>query len=648
MKRSGLGFLFVLIVAMGWSQQGFVSDTKHECSMHKMAEMYELSLASDKLNYYDVISYMLDLEVNDTSTFISGNAMVRTKMIVEHPDTLILELSTRLTVDSLYVNGVRHGFSHQNDLLSISLQNTYKTGDAVSANVFYHGLAGTDENRGIFNRSHNQTDFRVTYTLSEPFGAKSWFPVKQDLQDKADSVKIHLTVPKNLKAGSNGLLGKVIPLEDGKTRYEWSSRYPIAYYLISLAVADYQEYNIYAHPDEIEDSILIQNYIYNIPGLLEAYRSDIDATAEMLQLFSDLYTLYPFYKEKYGHAMAPLGGGMEHQTMSTMVNFQFFLVAHELAHQWFGNNVTCATWQDIWINEGFASYSEYIAIQKLLSQEQADAWMQNAFDRIVSRNDGSVFVPLEEADDPRRIFNYRLSYKKGAAIIHMLRFEINDDDLFFKTLQEFQDRYKDQAASGEDFKNVVEDVTGEGWDYFFDQWYYGEGYPIYTITWTQSSDSLLISSEQKSSTDYPQVFESDLEFQIFFNDNSEQLVRVRQDEAMEIFAIPVQKTVQRIEFDPNLFTLKRISGDSYFRKREVPEVVEIIPNPTDDNFRLQFSPTSVKWNVFIYSMAGRLIYNEATTSRNLEIDTSGWSEGVYIVKANGEDKSVSRKVQVSR
>ncbi len=606
------------------------------------------TLASDKLADFDVNYYKIDLEVNDTSTYISGNTIVQTEIVAETIDTFVLELDDGLTVDSVYINGIRHDFNHQDDLLMIGLVNDYKKGASVTARVFYQGLAGASANTGIFNQEHNKSDFWVTYTLSEPFASKSWFPLKQDLTDKADSVEVFITVPEGLKAGSNGILQAVTTQSNGKTRYEWKSRYPIAYYLISLAVADYQEYNIWAKPEGFTDSLLVQNYVYNIPGLLDSYKEDIDATVDMIHLFSGLFTPYPFYEEKYGHAMAPFGGGMEHQTMTTIINFQFSLVAHELAHQWFGNNVTCATWQDIWINEGFASYSEYIAIQKLLSQEVADRWMQSALDRVTSQPGGSVYVPVEEVNSERRIFDYRLSYKKGAVILHMLRFEMNNDELFFEALREFQVRYVDSVATGDDFKNVTEDVTGRDWDYFFDQWYYGEGYPEYTINWEQIGDSLFISSDQRSSTDYPRFFKSSLEFKVIYSNNSSEMIRVEQATPSELFGIKVNGDISEIEFDPNLWILKRISSDSFIERKPVADNIRIIPNPAKDNVKIEFAPPVNNWTVQVYSTAGRMVYSSNLNTTSLIIDTSKWNKGIYVLKAGDTSKLLHGKIVIEK
>jgi aminopeptidase N len=228
------------------------------------------------------------------------------------------------------------------------------------------------------------------------------------------------------------------------------------------------DYSFYIQKKNENDSILVQNFIYNNTTYFEQNKAAIDKTSDLILLFADLFGNYPFENEKYGHCIAPLGGGMEHQTMTTLANFSFLLVAHELAHQWFGDYITCSSWQDIWINEGFASYCEYISNQYLKSQEIADLWITNVQENVKSNPDGSVYIPENMIHDEDRIFDYRLTYNKGAAIIHMIRQEVGNDSLF-ETLASFIRKFKNGNASGLDFRDHLHVITGKDFTEFFNQ-----------------------------------------------------------------------------------------------------------------------------------------------------------------------------------
>jgi len=499
------------------------------------------------LNNYDVTFYKLDLEVSDTTNFIKGDVTIHARVVNKPLDTLVIELADAMEIEKVSMNGKQYLFNHENDEIHIYVKPSAPVDDIIKVQVFYHGYPEKDDKPcGLYNSfSHNRN---VTWTLSEPFSSKCWFPCKQVLKDKADSVYVFLTTDEYCKAGSNGLLTGVVPLGNGKVRYEWRSKYPIAYYLISFAVARYSEYNIYAKPEGMVDSVLIQNYVYSDEYIVEN-KDLIDKTKDMLELYSSLYGTYPFKDEKYGHCMAPTTA-MEHQTMTTIDRFQFWLVAHELSHQWFGNYVTCASWQDIWINEGFANYSEYIALQNLISQEDADEWMRNAHHLIMSRPGGSVYVPEEETEDAMRLFTWRLSYNKGAALIHMIRYELNNDDLFFEVLRTYLEEYKFGSATGMDFKKVLEKKTNRDFTDFFDQWYFGEGYPVFDIKWCQENDTLFIRSEQTTSSGKTQLFKMPVEFRIEL-EQGDTIIKYDQDSNVQIFSTVLNNKVQNIVPDPD-------------------------------------------------------------------------------------------------
>jgi len=313
----------------------------HSCPIHHGGE-YENPLYDQWLSAYDVKYYHLTLEVSNTDTHIEGIAEVVVEATRE-VDTLVLELQDGLEVSAIesVTAGNNLDYEHLNHAIYIKLERSYQQGELLRVRISYGGDAGNDRGffAGINSKRGSDYGFDVTYTLSEPHNARDWFPVKQVLEDKIDSVTFSLVCDKELLAGSNGLLVDV--REEGSDHIlTWKTSYPMAYYLISFAVADYMDYSFYAPLSNENDSILVQNYLYDTEEVLTDWKEEIDETGSMITLFSQLLVDYPFSAEKYGHAMAPLGGGMEHQTMTTIQNFRFSLVAHELAHQWFGDYIT--------------------------------------------------------------------------------------------------------------------------------------------------------------------------------------------------------------------------------------------------------------------------------------------------------------------
>lgn len=600
---------------------------------------------------YDVVFYFLDVKVENNTTWIEGNVTTRARVLREQLNEFKFELLDIIGIDSVIVSGIPVSFTRQGDEVTVQLPYTLGLNQELVFRVYYKGQPPSGGFFSGISTAYVQAwNKNVTWTLSQPFNAKQWWPCKQDLYDKADSVYVFITTSQINKAGSNGLLTATTVLPGGKVRYEWKSYYPISYYLISVAVADYQEYNIYAKPAGIEpDSILIQNYIYNSPGCLEFYKEGIDRTIIFLELFSDLYGMYPFKEEKYGHCLSALGGGMEHQTMTTLGSFSFGLVVHELGHMWFGDNVTCATWSDIWINEGFASYTEYLAAYYIQGPSSAANWMNNAHNYIKSQPGGSVYVPPDQANPNNvwRIFDGRLSYKKGAAIIHTLRHEINNDELFFNILREFQNQFKDSVATGLDFMHVVNQMTGSDFSYYFDQWYFGEGYPIFSVIWNQSSEKLFFTTTQTTSTNVTTLFELDVDYKIHYTDGTTEMIRLRQDENIEYYEIPISKPVATIELDPDNWIIKTVSGIVVgITEKSHPLFFTIAPNPASDFVKIsldnEFSGDLV---LSITDLSGRLLFCRTFTGNYYEFDTSSLSRGVYFLTlSNNEGKMTQRLI----
>ena len=613
------------------------------CSSPHASGMLATYMKDSALADYDVGFYWIDIEVSDSSTYVRGNTVIHATALQEIEE-LVLELSIDLQVDSIFIDGLlQNDFEHQNDLIRIHAEPLIPGSGIFEVKVFYQGAGGQSSFfAGISNRTDYYWKQKVTYTLSESFNAHDWFVCKQVLTDKADSAYIFLTTPDRLKAGSNGLLTGIDSLPGNRVKYKWKTNYPLAYYLLSLSVADYQDYSYYVRLDQAPDSTLFQNYIYNNPSCLQAYKDGIDLTCDMLKFYSGIFGIYPFWREKYGHSLAPIGGGMEHQTMTTLHNFDFNLVAHELAHQWFGDNVTCASWQDIWINEGFASYGEYLTLEALKSKQLADVWMKDAHYQALSEPEGSVYVPLEDSQSERRIFSGALSYKKGAALLHTLRGDLNDDTLFFRVLRNFQDEFRDSTATARDFLRILNEISGREYDWFFDQWYYGKGYPNHTFNWWQFDDKLFLHGEQSGSSVTNSIFRLAMEFKIEFPDGTDTLVRLDIDKNTKQFELPVRGEVSGIVADPDNWILDK---SIVIQKYRGEGQFYVSPNPFDDQINLVFK-TDASREISLADLNGKVVQRWKSISAIVNLQTHRFEQGVYLLKVReGTDTYTARIVK---
>jgi len=614
-----------IIVSVSYGQ---IPDPKEFCShAHQQSIKKRQALINyNQYDKYDVLFYHLNLNAESNSTFLSGEVRIRAKTQESPLDTLVLELSNELEVQEIRTEKKTLSFIHRGDKLFVLFEEEVGSNKVFDIKIKYEGKAQSSDGRG-YNLRENYHGTSITWTLSEPFYSKDWWPCKQDLLDKADSVWVFVTTSEENKVGSNGLLVHTTKLENNKVRYEWKSKYPIAYYLISIAIAEYMEYSFVIETEE-GNNVFVQNYLYPDSVMFKTQKALIDCTHVQMNLLQEKYGTYPFIDEKYG-------GGMEHQTMTTQGSFSFHLTVHEMGHSWFGNQVTCAKWNDIWINEGFATYSQYLGLEYLASEAVADGFMAAMQSVVMREPDGSVYVPDEYINDRSRIFSGRLSYYKGAVIIQMIRYLVNNDDLFFRILKEFQEKHKNSTATGEDFKKVLEKLSGQNFDEFFDLWYYGEGYPIYDFQWLQGIDNKLkISSNQQSSTDKTMFFHQKYDIQLFFEDGSEQIVTVDQELPQENFEINLDKRIRNILPNPRSRNLMQVQSV----KQGIlnPNEVRIEPNPAHEKCVIRFGNFQPERFVQIYNSEQRLVIELNAEQLSNIVDLTGWSSGVYFLLVKDE------------
>ncbi|WP_417266422.1 M1 family aminopeptidase [Brumimicrobium sp.] len=632
--------IFILSCFLTHAQEDRIHCAKRTAFTHSQLKSPNLNLQQiAKSKLYDVHFYALDLTMDNLSTEIDGTVKIHGK-VKENLDTVILELYSGLNISDVRIDGTSSVFVHDVSLLKIPVN--LNTGDQFVIAIDYAGTPPfTSQVQFGGSGMSNATSaggHKVTWSLSEPFSAYEWFPCKQDLRDKADSVSVKITVPNTCKAGSNGLLENVVDLGDGTSRYEWFHRHPIAYYLISVAVAEYYEYNIFANPVGSVNPVLIQNYIYDNPSSFPSYLGEIDLTVDMMELFAELFGPYPFDDEKYGHCLAPLEGGMEHQTMTTQGNFNKGLTAHELGHQWWGNNVTCASWSDIWVNEGFASYAAYLMLENLFPTEAATE-MEDIHTDVMAIPYGSIWVT--DSLSEYSIFNGRLTYDKGAAFVHTLRFIMNDDSLFFLALRNFQDEFKDSVAVGLDIKNHLEAVSSIDFDDAFDQWYFGEGYPKYSLRWNSIGEDLYFNISHWNLGDTP-TFTNPLEIKFERLNLPDTTIRVDIVGNNDYVVIPdFGATGTTAEIDPNNWIINEVGTVLYdpnytsVQKQESTVKLNVFPNPTSDQFNIIMDDHTDK-SVQVLTSHGKVVFEtkfNAKTSVNLDSVDAGY----YIVKITSTD-----------
>ena len=588
---------------------------------------------------YDLVYQRLNFEVDPAVNYISGSVLSKIKFLKQNTTEIHFDLASALIVDSVHFEGNAIVFQHESDKITISLPANIQINSLHQVEIFYHGSPPETGFGSFVVSKHN--DVPVLWTLSEPYGARDWWPCKQSLADKIDSVDIFIKSPGQYKAASNGkLISDEISGE--KRTAHWQHRYPIATYLIGIAVTNYETYSDFVNlPDG--NKIEILNYIY--PEYLATAKSKANETNNIMKYFSSRFITYPFADEKYGHAQFGWGGGMEHQTMSFMTHLEFELVAHEMAHQWFGNYITLASWHDIWLNEGFATYLTGLAFENLLDETAWPRWKENQRNRIFSSTGGSVYVA--DTTDVGRIFNGRLSYSKGAYLLHMLRWEMGDEP-FFRSLKNYLDdpSVANGFATHDQFVKHLEAAADTSFTEFFNDWYYGEGYPKYNITeFPGDLGTTKIRVSQVASHPSVSFFEMHLPVRVWKDAQFKDL-RLYHTEQNQEFVISEEK-VDSIHFDPEKWLCAKSDIVSPARNIAKPEQIQIIPEYATKKIRIILPEFSGIENFRIYDLNGRNVLIGILKMKDSRIETNTLKKGIYLFEVKTSDLRKVEKLIVN-
>jgi aminopeptidase N len=619
-------FHFFVLIAIAQSDCKQIDDIVflERLSHQRLEQRGDLTQASGN---FDVKYYRAEWEVDPAIRYIKGKLTCYFQMLL-NGNSLSLDLMNGLTVDSIKQRNSSLSFTHTNNLLQLNFSNAINAGIVDSISVYYKGVPPNTGFGSFENTTHAGTP--VVWTLSEPYGSRDWWPCKNGLDDKADSLDVFITCPVAYKAASNGILQSETIINAGTKRLAWwKHRYPIASYLVCFAVTNYSVFNNSVQLGST--NLPMQTYCY--PENLAAFQSGTPNTLAALKQFHDLFGDYPFINEKYGHVQFSWGGGMEHQTSTFVVNAGESLTAHELAHQWFGDKITCSSWEDIWLNEGFATHLASIYMETKYPANVIN-WRKSDINYITSQTGGSVWV--NDTSSVGRIFDGRLSYTKGSYLLYMLRW-ILGDSVFFKGIRQYQ---KDPAvaygfAKTTDLKRNLEQVSGKDLTYFFDDWFKGQGYPTYNVQWSQLGDAYVkIKMNQSSSHSSVPFFELPVAL-VFKNASQQKTIIVDNKINGEIFLKEIGFRADTVLIDPEYWLVTKNNVSQKITDNVSGQnIVQVFPNPIKSRFFIYLRNFNASLlNGCIYNVSGQLVWKQTITLTNgsqfLPVNSSFWSAGIY-------------------
>ena len=463
---------------------------------------------------YDVRKYVIRMGIWDGTV---QYAHVTVKLVGRSAtDTVLLHFGWPST-DSVKYNGSPVAFSTVGtdtaQKLVVPLPSPLNPGDTAFLDVFYHG---TPPSSGCFSYGGGLTIETPTwaYADNEPYGFRCWVPSYDQPYEKADEgVEFYITTDSSLEVVANGVLVDTTASSGLKT-WHYVHSHPITPYLITFGIRD----------------LIANEYTWTYGSITMPVRAWIlasdtsswgDSLPYMLTAFSVRYGPYPFADEKYEQSnVLPGGWAMEDQTNSFFGGYySTWVQAHELAHQWWGDAVTCGTFKDIWLNEGFATYSEIVWREHVGGWSAYRSYYDERVDSAIfayASNPGKpVYNPGPNLSDAFSVY----TYNKGAAVLHMLRYILGKDtSLFFGALRYYRSRHEGSYALTSDFTDDVQTYTGRDLNWFFNEWVYEPGWPVYDVRWNRFDEggswSLLLWVEQTQPVGAP-TFKMPIEVKVF-------------------------------------------------------------------------------------------------------------------------------------
>ena len=578
---------------------------------------------------FRVEHYRCEWRINPAVRFISGRVRCDFRVTSDTASLLFFDLSSQLTVDSVLFRGQKliHGFQG-NNLLWTQLSALVSMGTRDSLSIFYHGVPA-NSGFGSFNKQAHAGQ-PIIWTMSCPYAASDWWPCVQNHRQKADSIDLIIRVPSGCRAAGNGKLVAEVQTDSTRTFY-WKHRHPIATYLVATAVTNYAAFSTKVQLPSMAagDSMQVLNFVY--PEALTSASFNLPKVMPVLRFYDSLVAPYPFRDEKYGHAQFGWGGGMEHQTMSFMTDFSVSLQAHELAHQWFGDHITCRSWRDVWLNEGWATYMAALA-ESRMGTALFSTWLNSTQGAVKASAGGSVWV--DDTSNINRIFDSRLTYKKGALLLHMLRWELGDS-AFWAGVRNYQSDplLTYGYANTREFMHHLEQASGKSLSRFEQDWFYGQGYPNCQLKLSPEGNNLYrLRITQTGSHSSVPFFRLKIQVKIS-GGGQDSLLLFYPDSSGQEFLISLPFEPSAMVFDPQKWLLAKSSVQVVTASEErlaSKNLLKTGPNPFGDS--LEIFMENAPFRVRMYSQSGKeVLRNAYPAGGRQQLNTGGLPEGLYFL-----------------
>lgn len=612
----------------------------------------------------DVLHYDLNLSLAMTEELMGGTTTLRCvlrNLAGDVTDRVALH-AAQLQIDSARINGALCSVTTDSAAEEIALVAPpgvhFMSGETLNVRIDYRRLAGVKRPGGRWGYYYFRDSLGIPahlgYTMSEPSDARFWMPCHDDPADKA-TAGIRVTVPDGYVAVSNGaLVGTDVPAT-GLVRWHWREDHPIAPYLMAITAS---RFSIATLPFQRGpgDVIPLQYYVW--PADSAATAAYLAQVLDMVSGLSTIYGPYPF--DKYGMVcVVPFGyGGMEHQSITTLNRYLMTderVVVHELAHQWWGDLVTCATWRDIWLNESFATYSEALWQEQNGGPEALRTYMLGALLHFYYGSwQGAVYDPEGQGFN---LFD-DVVYSKGAWVLHTLRGAVGDT-VFFRSLLAYRARHAGGNATTAQFQAVVDSVAGSSTAWFFDAWVRGKGWPIYNVQRARTGDTLKVTLRQTQSASWP-VFPMWLDLRIQ-GGGHDTTVTVWNDARTTTYAFRPGFVADSVVLDPRNHVLKQVSylATAVEEERLVPDrmiLEQNYPNPFNGTTVIRFSAgdaAGTRVRLVVHDVLGReiaVLYEGPGTAgeHRVSFDASRLASGVYVYTLQAGERRQTRPMVLIR